>query len=188
MKKINLSISRQSIYLLVLSFLLLIFVLLFSFGALIPAGKEYRLNKAVLNKKIAEYRKHDNFKNTVLDKHTQLQSKHRHIIEAFDKEFNPQRFQKMHSGYFSSLSLSKKVQVQDPGEFTIYEVQTTSQINSPKSFYDFLDAINKTDWIIGVNFPIKFKRENNLIRSSFTMRVYSNKKKITKAEDLNSTK
>jgi hypothetical protein len=50
---------------------------------------------------------------------------------------------------------------------------TTSQINSPKSFYDFLDAVNKSDWIISVNFPISFKREAEMIRSSFTMKVYA---------------
>jgi hypothetical protein len=57
--------------------------------------------------------------------------------------------------------------------FTIYEVNTTSKINSPKVFYNFLDSINKSDWIIGVNFPINFKREADMIRSSFTMRVYT---------------
>ena len=169
--KIN--ISRQSIYLLLLSVFLLIFVLIFAFMLLIPQGKEYRNKRAELKKEFVELRKYENFRDEVLEKLTELKSDNRNIITAFDKEFDSKRFQKLHRNYFSSLTLSKKVKLNDEKDFSVYEVNTTSQINSPKSFYDFLDAVNKTDWIISINFPIEFKREAELIRSSFTMKVYS---------------
>ncbi|WP_324171294.1 hypothetical protein [Sulfurimonas sp.] len=174
------NISRQSIYLLVFSVCLLIFVLLFSFLVLIPEGKEYRLQRGKLNKLKLELRKYENFNDVVLQKLKQLQSDNSHTITAFDTYFSPLKFQKQHSTYFTSLELSKQKKVQDEDEFTVYEVNTTSFVDSPQSFYEFLDAVNKGDWIIGINFPINFKRETKMIRSSFTMKVY-NTQKISKS-------
>ena len=170
--KIN--ISRQNIYLLAVSILLFLFVIIFSFAFLIPEGKEYRIKREMLKKESSELRKHDNYKNEIAQKLGELRSDNRHIITAFDKEFNSQRFETTHKNYFNSLIISPKVQVTDEDGFSVYEVNTTSQINSPKSFYDFLDAVNKSDWIISINFPIIFKREDEMIRSSFTMKVYNN--------------
>ena len=168
--KIN--ISRQNLYLLGLSVFLFIFVLIFSFGLLIPEGKEYRNKKADLHKEKMELRKYEDFRDEILEHHTELKSENRNIIKAFDTEFNAQRFQKTHTEYFNSLTISQKVELENENVFSVYEVQTTSAIDSPKSFYDFLDAVNKSDWIISINFPINFKREKQIIRSSFTMKVY----------------
>ncbi|WP_321777591.1 hypothetical protein [Sulfurimonas sp.] len=176
--KIN--ISRQSLYLLALSIFLLIFVLLFSFLVLIPEGKEYRKQRGSLNKAKLELRKYKNFNEVILEKLKQLQSDNAHTITAFDTSFNPQRFQKQHLAYFSSLELSKQMKVENEDEFVVYEVNTTSSIDSPQSFYEFLDAVNKSDWIIGINFPINFKRDTKMIKSSFTMKVY-NTQKVQKA-------
>lgn len=169
--KIN--ISRQSIYLLGVSVFLLIFVLMFSFLLLIPEGKEYRIKKSDIAKEMRELRKYEDFRDEIADKLSVLSSDNRRVITAFDKEFDAQRFEKINSAYFNSLKISKQSNTIADGKFNIYEVNTTSEINSPKSFYDFLEAVNKSDWIIGINFPINFKREDEMIRSSFTMRVYS---------------
>lgn len=168
----KISISRQNIYLLSLSVLLLIFVLIFAFALLIPEGKEYRNKRADLKKENLQLRKYENFRDDVLEQLTELKSENRNVIAAFDRSFDGKRFEKMHRAYFNSLSVEKKLQVGREDKFIVYEVNTTSQINSPKSFYDFLDAINKSDWILSVNFPIHFKREAEMIRSSFTMKVY----------------
>ncbi|EHP30324.1 hypothetical protein SMGD1_1801 [Sulfurimonas gotlandica GD1] len=172
--KIN--ISRQSIYLLSISMFLLLFVLLFSFLVLIPKGKEYREQRSLLNKDTLEYRRYEEFSNSTLDKLKQLQADNAHIITALDNSFNSERFEKQHSTYFTSLKLSKIEALENEDEFAVYEVNTTSSINSPQSFYEFLDAINKGDWIIGINFPINFKRDSELITSSFTMKIYSTQK------------
>ena len=101
---------------------------------------------------------------------------------AFDSKFNPDRFQKQYKTFFSSLTISEIQKMGAKEGFTTYEVNTTSQISSPKSFYNFLDAINKGDWIISVNFPINFVRDAELIKSSFTMQILSSVK------DSNATK
>ncbi len=178
--KINLSISRQNIYLLSLSIFLLIFVFTFSFTLLIPEGKEYRIKKSELKRESNELHRYENFRDETFERLSELNTKNRNIIVAFDKDFNAKRFQKLHQNNFNSLTIEKKVKLEGEEEFNVYEVNTTSQINSPKSFYDFLDAVNKTDWVISVNFPINFKREDEMIRSSFTMKVYkANKKAYT---------
>lgn len=180
------SFSRQSIYLFSLCVFLLVFVLVFSFSVLIPQGKEYRVKRGDLKKENLELKQISDFsieKEVLLQK---LQSDNIHIISAFDNEFSADRFQKQHKNFFSSLSVTKRAKLEDEDGFSVYEVNTTSEISSPKSFYDFLDSVNKSDWIIAVNFPINFKRDGEMINSSFTMRVYNNNKE--KEKDSNTTK
>lgn len=151
-------------------------MIIFSFGILIPKGKQYREARLELRKENVKLRKYQNFYDDTLATFKDLQSKNRHIITAFDTAFNPDRFEKQHKVFFSSLRISKIARSKDEEGFATYEVNTTSQISSPTNFYDFLDALNKSDWIIGVNFPIDFKRDAEMIKSSFTMKVYANNK------------
>lgn len=167
------SISRQHIYLIVASLFLLIFVLIFAFGVLIPEGKEYRIKRVSLKKMSKELREYQNFHIQTLDTLKTLQGKNRRIITAFGMSFNPERFEKKNKSYFSKLSVSELSPLEIEDAFVVYEVNTTSQISSPANFYNFLDSVNKSDWIIGINFPINFKRDGELIMSSFTMKVYS---------------
>jgi len=170
----KIKISRQNIYLISVSIFLLIFVLIFSFLVLIPEGKGYRENRTEFMKNSKELRKYQDFYDKKQAQLKDLQKKHRAVIVAFDNKFNAKRFQKQYKQNFSSLELSELKKKSKKDEFTTYEVNTSSQISSPKSFYNFLEAVNKSDWIIQVNFPINFKRDGELIKSSFTMQVLSN--------------
>lgn len=170
--KIN--VSRHQIYVLLLCIFLLLFVVVFSFGLLIPEGKSYRIKRVEVKKAQQEYDKYKNFHDETFDKLKNLQGKHRRIITALDRPFSVERFTKLYRENFSSLKIAKIQRVTDEEGFSVYEVNTSSQITSPVNFYDFLDALNKGDWIIGVNFPIKFARDGEMIHSSFTMKVYEN--------------
>ena len=185
MKKIE--ISRQNIYITILSLLLLIFVLIFSFSLLIPQGKEYRIKRAEIKKINKEVHKFENFHFETLALLKNMQGENRNTITALKTQFSKERFLKQHKEFFNSLTLSKRAKVDNEGEFIVYDVNTSSQMNSPKSFYDFLDAINKSDWMIGVNFPIVFKRDGEMIHSTFSMKIYSDPKESNTTE-LNSTK
>ena len=184
--KIN--ISRHYLYILLSSLFMLLFVLIFAFVILIPKGKEYRQERLELKKATIKLQKYQNFHDDIYAKLKDLQSKNRHIITAFENRFDAQRFEKEHKNYFSSLKLSKIMKLNDEKGFAVYEVNTTSNIASPKNFYDFLDALNKSDWIIGVNFPIIFKREGETILSSFTMKVYANKEDTNVSKSSSETK
>jgi len=172
--KIN--ISRQHIYLLVLSVILFLIVLLFSFFVLIPQGKEYRANKLSLRMERIQKQKYQNFYDEVYKKLKQLQSDNRRIIVAFDTKFSVEKFKKNYQSYFHTLSIKPYKKAKKYNDFTLYEVNATSHISTPKTFYKFLDALNKSDWIVEVNFPIEFKKEDEYIRSSFTMKVYHRKR------------
>lgn len=153
---------------------------------LIPEGKEYRKQRVELKKERRDLREYQKFNDETFEFLKELQSDNKQVIIAFDNIFNPQKFEKNYSNYFSSLHISKEVKVASDSEFNTYEVNTTSEINSPRSFYDFLEAINKSDWIIGVEFPINFKREGELITSSFTMKVYRLNRESNSTEELSS--
>jgi lipopolysaccharide export LptBFGC system permease protein LptF len=174
MKKINFSLSRQNLYLLILSVILLIFVLIFSFSVLIPEGKKYREKRAEVKKENSELKVHKDFNEETEEVLKDLRNTNRHVIAAFANTFDQNRFKKLHGKYFSELHILKAEKQPTEEGFSLYEVKTVSKINSPKAFYDFLDSLNKTEWIISVNFPINFKRDDDLISSSFTMKVYSN--------------
>lgn len=176
-------ISRQMTYILALAIIFLIVVFIFAFVFLIPSGKEYRIAR-MESKKVsyqvdtiqAEYDK-------VYERLKGLQAENRHIIGAYKNIFNPDRFKKMHASYFESFSLSEISKKGTKDEFTTFEVNTSSLIHSPQGFYDFLDAVNKSDNIIGVNFPIHFERDANLIKSSFTMHTYIARQKSSEEDE-----
>lgn len=184
--KIN--ISREYIYLLGLSLFLLLFVIIFSFAVLIPAGKAYRVKRVEIEKLSNELYKYENFHNDTQKKLQDLRSKNRRIITAFDATFNPDRFEKQNKKHFTSLHISKVNFEKLEDDFAVYEVNTTSKISSPKIFYDFLESVNKSDWIIKINFPIIFKREGSLIKSSFTMKVYCNNRDTNRSKSVSEAK
>ena len=179
-------ISRQMIYILAMAVVFLMIVFIFAFAFLIPTGKEYRVARLDVKKISYQVDTIQNEYDKVYDNLKTLQTDNRHIITAYKSIFNPERFVKMNSSYFKSFTLSKLSTHSEDEEFAVYEVNTSSLIESPQGFYDFLDGVNKSDNIIGVNFPIDFKRDANLIKSSFTMHVYiaNTKKKKEKIEEL----
>jgi hypothetical protein len=166
--------------------MLLVFVVVFSFAVLIPAGKEYRIQKAKLKRETKELRTYQRFNDETYELLKELQGENRHIITAFATPFDVDRFQKQHKSHFTNLRIVKVDQIPTIEGFSVYEVNTTSKISSPSSFYEFLDSVNKSDWIIDINFPIEFKREGEYISSSFTMKVYANSpdSNVTASESL----
>lgn len=164
--------NRQTLYLVIFSILLLVGVVTFSFVALIPKGKEYRSlrleNKKEIQKIDLAQVRHDE----VFEKLKELRAQNRRTIEAFGNRFDPDRFTKRYRNRFEDLLVSEATPDDTNGTFRTYEVNATSKITSPESFYTFLEQVNQSDWIIAVNFPVRFERDGDRIRSSFTMRVY----------------
>ena len=175
------------IYILTLAIIFLIIVFIFAFAFLIPSGKAYRVARLETKKISYQVDVIQNKYDQVYDDLKTLQADNRHVITAYKSIFNPTRFKKMYAPHFKSFTLSELSAHSKDGEFAVYEVNTSSLIESPQGFYDFLDGVNKSDHIIGVNFPIDFKRDGNLIKSSFTMHVYvsGSKTKPSKAEPEN---
>ncbi len=183
----KLNLSRQTIYMLVIALVLLIVVFLFAILLLIPKGKEYRMERIAMKKELQIKKKYQAWYDETYANLQALRSENKSIIQAYENEFNTKRFIKENKNYFESLKITPKIFVDDnSSEFSIYEVNATSKIDSPQSFYNFIEQLNKSDWIVKVTFPIHFEREGNLIRSSFKMRVYSvdNSEKTSSKEAL----
>ncbi|MDD2782045.1 hypothetical protein [Sulfuricurvum sp.] len=166
--------NRQTLYILILSFILLLGVLFFSFFFLIPKGKEYRLLRLEAKKEFQQLELTQNRHDIVFNRLKELQAQNRHTISAFDTPFNTERFERLYKKEFTDLYLTEVTTFETNGTFKVYEVNATSKITSPESFYTFVDGVNKSEWIIGVNFPIHFERDGDKIRSSFTMKVHNN--------------
>ncbi|MEA1917676.1 MAG: hypothetical protein U9N42_09180 [Campylobacterota bacterium] len=172
MKKV--AISKQAIYIFITSIVLLIIVFTFSFNALIPKGKEYRNARIDLKKEHATLDQYSQKYDETFQKLKELQSKNAHIIQAYDSSFKPDRFIKQNSQFFTTLKLQTIKEATKAEPFYLYEVKTESSIVSPENFYKFLESINKSDWIIRVDFPVIFERDERVIKSQFTMKVFSN--------------
>lgn len=167
--------NRQTLIMVILSSILLVTIILFSFLLLIPKGKEYRTlrlesKKEILSLELAQ-RRYDQ----ASDKLQELQTRHHHTITAFNTSFDPERFTQLNKKEFEDLYLTEMTAQENNGTFKIYEVNATSKITSPESFYHFLENVNKSEWIIGVNFPVHFERDGDKIRSSFTMKVHNSR-------------
>ncbi len=170
--KVN--VSRQTLYMLIIALILLIIVFLFAFLYLIPMGKEYRIERLAMKKELQLQRTHQEWYDDTFVHLQELRSEHKHIIEAYTNTFDPERFIRTSENYFESLNLTKQQGIDNNlSEFSVYEVNATSQIDSPQSFYTFIEQVNKSHWIVKVKFPIHFEREGSLIHSSFKMQVYS---------------
>ena len=165
--------SGQSTSLLLITLFILVFVLIFAFKVLVPTGKEYRETREKINVHTVELAQYQKLNDKTLAQLGTLQEKHRSVITAFGNSFNEERFAAQNKKFFQNLKVSKLSKLKDKQPFDLYEVNATSKINSPVVFYNFLDSLSKSDWIIGVNFPIHFQKEGELINSSFTMRVYT---------------
>lgn len=165
--------KRQTQFVVILSLLLLSGVIAFSFTLLIPKGKEYRLLRLESKKEIQKLEFTQGRYDDTYGSLKELQAQNRHTIGAFETPFNAERFATLYKKEFEDLFLTEIANLDTNGSFKTYEVNATSKITSPQSFYTFLEGVNKSDWIIGVNFPIHFERDGDRIRSSFTMKVYS---------------
>lgn len=165
--------NRQTLFVVILSLLLLIGVVAFSFLLLIPKGKEYRTLRLESKKEFEQLELAQNRYDNVHSRLKDLEKEYAHTIGAFDKNFNPGRFERLYKKEFTDLYLTEVTTFDSNGTFKVYEVNATSKITSPQSFYNFLENINKSEWVIGVNFPIHFERDGDKIRSSFTMRVHN---------------
>lgn len=166
------SINHRTIYLIVLSFILLSGILIFSFLFLIPKGKEYRtlrLENKKEEKMLLASREHYD---TVHEKLAKLKEGQKKTINGFKTSFNPEKFARLYKKEFQDLFVTEMNMADQNGSFKVYEVNATAKISSPQTFYHFLEKVNHSDWIIGVDFPIHFEREGDLIKSSFTMKVH----------------
>jgi hypothetical protein len=166
--------NHRTLYLVLISLFLFIAIVVFSVFFLIPKGKEYRTLRLESKKEQQMIARVQEKYDRVDEKLEKLKRENSHTLTAFKTPFNPKKFTNNHQEDFENLYLTEIEMADHNGSFKVYEVNATTKITSPQVFYQFLEKINKSDWIIGVNFPINFEREGDRIKSSFTMKVHHN--------------
>lgn len=166
--------NHRTLYLVLISLFLFIAIIIFSVFFLIPKGKEYRTLRLESKKEQQMIARVQEKYDRVNEKLEKLKRENSHTLTAFKTSFNPKKFTENNHEYFEDLYLTEVEMADHNGSFKVYEVNATTKITSPQVFYQFLEKINKSDWIIGVNFPIYFEREGDKIKSSFTMKVHHN--------------
>ncbi len=160
-----------NILLLSLGFILLFFAFVVIF--FIPAGKAYKKEHKVYMQKMYLLDQSQEAHDQTLDNLKELQAKNRAIITAYGNLFDPQAFDRQYSRYFKRLKLTAMKKGNKEDIFDTYAVTTTSDIRTPLDFYEFLKAVNKSENIISIEFPINFKADGNVIQATFHMKVYS---------------
>ncbi len=160
-----------NILLLSLGFMIIFFAFVAIF--LIPTGKQYKKDHKVYMEAIYERNKAQEYHDETMMNLKDLQQKNRSIIVAYSNKFDPDAFAKQYRGYFKQLKLTTVDAKEEEDIFDIYEVKATSDIHSPTDFYDFLEAVNKSENIISVEFPIDFVAERSVIRASFRLKVFN---------------
>lgn len=159
-----------NILLLSLGFIILFFTFVAIF--LIPTGKEYKKDHKNYLKAVYERDRAQDFHDETMQNLKDLQTKNRSIIVAYGNLFDPDAFARQYSRYFKRLKLTTVDAKEQEEIFDIYEVKATSDIHSPTDFYEFLDAVNKSENIISVEFPINFVADGPVIHSSFRLKVF----------------
>lgn len=166
--------NHRTLYLILISFFLFVGIVVFSVLFLIPKGKEYRTLRLESKKEQQLIEQAQSRYDQVNEKYKKLKNQNNHIIQSFRTPFDPGKFTKLNRQDFQDLYLTEMEMAEHNGSFKVYEVNATTKINSPQVFYQFLEKINKNEWVIGVDFPIHFERDGDKIKSSFTMKVHSN--------------
>ncbi len=94
------------------------------------------------------------------------------IIEAFNHVFNANDFLEFCDKFFKDTVL-KKVDLEGyKGEYMTYEFYTTMRVDSPASFYRFLNGLSEYKNIIQIEHPIKMEGAGEFIKISFMIKVY----------------
>ena len=166
--------NNRTLYLILISLILFVGIVVFSVLFLIPKGKEYRTLRLESKKEQQLIAQAQERYDQVNEKHKKIKEENAHTIQAFRTPFDSGKFTKNNQQDFQDLYLTEIEMAEHNGSFKVYEVNATTKITSPQIFYQFLEKINKSDWVIGVDFPINFERDGDKIKSSFTMKVHSN--------------
>jgi hypothetical protein len=169
----NLMRGRNLINILLLSLGFMIIFFAFVAIFLIPTGKQYKKDHKVYMKAIYERNRAQDFHDETMMNLKELQGKNRPIIVAYSNMFDPDAFARQYKQYFKQLKLTSVDAKEKEDIFDIYEVKATSHIHSPTDFYDFLEAVNKSENIISVEFPIRFVAKGSVINASFRLKVFN---------------
>lgn len=158
---------------------LLVFVLVFVlvclvmiFGFILPNIKEYRSLNMQNRSATAAHAKVLKIYTDKMQAFEAEKQKHETTLKAYDTAFDKQKFINFASTFFQDVTMDDGEAKNQDEKFFRYQLNASISMKSPQSFYDFLDALEKYETIVKIEFPIVMKSEEQLIQMSFGLRVY----------------
>ncbi len=172
MSKRDVTIIKNAIFLVVTLILMMIVIL----SMIIPSLEEYRAKsiKSRQNMTKLNYAKEEY--NKKLREFKSLQKKSKFILNNFQNRFSIGKFLSDSRKFFTNTSMIEISQDDVDKHFKVYEFEATTNIKSPKSFYEFLEYLSSYYNIIEAEFPIIFNSKGSLISAKFRLKVHNLKK------------
>lgn len=139
---------------------------------IIPNIKDYRASKSIHKKALVHKMRVESILNDRTDEYTKLKTDNRRAITAFMHKFSADNFVKYTKQFFDDVKLKEINKKAYKKEFTEFELNVSSQLQSPTNFYKFLEGLNRYENIIQADFPIHMESNTSTIHSTFTIKVY----------------
>lgn len=147
-------------------------VMLFVFLVVIPAIKTYKTKK-VLYRQTLLAEKELSQKEQELQKQLEAYKKrYRNTLDAFRHPFNEEAFLDVARKYFQNVTLTPKEEKKMESGLRLYTFEADFNARTPVKFYHFVDALQKMDNVVKINFPIEIESEGKTIRLQFNLSVY----------------
>ena len=137
-----------------------------------PSIKKFKQTQKKYFEAKYEFNMVNNQYNKTLNELKMLKKENAKILNAFRRDFNINNFKNFASQFMEITSIEKNGTKPFKKDFltTIYFVK--SKINSPKDFYDFIDALKNYKYIVKVYFPINFQKEGKKILLTLKLEHY----------------
>ncbi len=142
---------------------------------IVPSVKEYKSVKMDYKRQEMSTNHTQQDLNSKQKRLKSVLQKNEHTINALSNQFDKDKFLLHVKKFFKKASLSKSSAKLDNQNYNIYELNVTSMLDSPSSFYKFLDSLSSYENIIKADFPITMKANGRVIDSTFNIKVYNEK-------------
>ncbi len=173
----------------ILLYLVLLFILIFAL--VIPAVKSYKSVRESFTAQKERFERAKERYDTVFDRYRALKAKHRKVLEAFENRWDEARFAQTAQSYFDTFSMRLLENNATDGRYRLYEINAKTSMDTPRKFYNFLDALPNMPYVVAADFPIAFQAvDNRTIEGVFRVRVYEERgeNNASNSSDANASK
>jgi hypothetical protein len=147
-------------------------VMLFVFLVVIPAIKTYKTKKALYRERLLTERKLSEKEQQLQKELETYKKEYSDTLEVFRHPFDETAFLEVARQYFQNVKLTPKEKKKSESGLQVYTFEADFNAQTPVKFYQFVDALQKMDSVVKINFPIEIESEGKIIRMQFNLSVY----------------
>ncbi|NWF67154.1 MAG: hypothetical protein HXX81_06770 [Campylobacterales bacterium] len=172
MKKIELfkELDIVKLLLFMIAFIMVIFLLIIII--IIPNIKEYKKVAKLEQKRALVIKHNEEYLKEKSHEYKNLAEENRNIISSFLNDFSQKRFLKDSNEYFLTLNVINSSKVPLTEEFIQLDLNSSAQISTPLRYYEFLSFLNRSDYIAKIELPINFETKNDVLETTFGIKIY----------------